>query len=87
MGAIRPSKQPKAKTVTRKDNPNEVDAYAEGKWIQEAIKPQNKGALRESLGVKKGQTIPAKKLEKAASAPGKLGQRACLAKTLKGLGK
>lgn len=52
------------------------------KWIQEAI--QHKGALREQLGVKEGKKIPAKKLEKAAKAPGKLGQRARLAKTLKG---
>ena len=58
---------------------------AKGKWIQEAImKP---GALREALGVKEGKTIPAKKLAKAAKAPGKLGQRARLAQTLKGLKK
>jgi hypothetical protein len=31
-----------------------------------------------------GKTIPAKKLAKAAKAPGKLGQRARLAKTLRG---
>lgn len=52
------------------------------KWIQKAI--QHKGALREQLGVKEGKKIPAKKLEKAAKAPGKLGQRARLAKTLRG---
>jgi len=51
------------------------------KWIQKAIKKP--GALREALGVKKGQKIPAKKLEAAAKKPGKLGQRARLAKTLK----
>jgi hypothetical protein len=51
------------------------------KWIQDAIKKP--GALREQMGVKKGETIPAKALEKAAKAPGKLGQRARLAKTLK----
>ena len=50
-------------------------------WIKDAIKKP--GALRESLGVKEGKTIPAKKLEKAAKAPGKLGQRARLAQTLK----
>lgn len=55
------------------------------KWIQEAIKKP--GALREQLGVKKGEKIPAGKLEKAAKAPGKLGQRARLAKTLKGMKK
>lgn len=51
------------------------------KWIQDAI--QKPGSLRKALGVKKGETIPAEKLEKAAKAPGKLGQRARLAKTLK----
>ena len=51
------------------------------KWIQSAIK--KKGALRAELGVKKGQTIPAKKLAAAAKKPGKLGQRARLAETLK----
>jgi hypothetical protein len=55
------------------------------KWIQDAIKKP--GALREQMGVKKGETIPAKALEKAAKAPGKLGQRARLAKTLKGMKK
>ena len=55
------------------------------KWIQKAIsKP---GSLRKSLGVKEGKTIPAGKLAKAAKAPGKLGQRARLAQTLKGLKK
>lgn len=51
------------------------------KFIQEAIKKP--GALRKSLGVKEGQKIPAGKLAKAAKAPGKMGQRARLAQTLK----
>lgn len=51
------------------------------KWIQDAIKKP--GALRKALGVKKGETIPAKELAKAAKAPGKMGQRARLAQTLK----
>lgn len=51
-------------------------------WIAGAIKKPN--ALRESLGIKAGKTIPAKTLDKAAKAPGKLGQRARLAKALKG---
>lgn len=53
------------------------------KWIQSAIKKP--GALRQSLGVKKGKTIPAGKLSAAAKQPGKLGQRARLAQTLKKL--
>ena len=82
MGAINPSKMPGAKTVKRKDNPNEVTEYKKGGWIAGAIKKP--GALRKSLGVKEGQTIPAGKLAKAAKAPGKMGQRARLAQTLKG---
>lgn len=53
------------------------------KWIQKAIKKP--GALREQLKIKKGQTIPAKKLAQAAKKSGKLGQRARLAQTLKKL--
>jgi hypothetical protein len=30
MGAIAPSKMPKAKTVKRKDSPQDVDMYAQG---------------------------------------------------------
>ena len=49
-------------------------------WIQDAIKKP--GALRSSMGVKKGEKIPAKKLAVAAKKPGKMGQRARLAQTL-----
>lgn len=55
------------------------------KWIQKAIKKP--GALRSALGVKEGQSIPAKKLAAAAKKPGKMGQRARLAQTLKGFKK
>ena len=55
------------------------------KWIQEAVKKP--GALRKSLGVKKGEKIPAGKLAAAAKKPGKMGQRARLAQTLKGMKK
>ena len=51
------------------------------KWIQKAVKKP--GALRESLGVKKGEKIPAAKLAAAAKKPGKMGQRARLAQTFK----
>ena len=83
MGDINPSKMPKAKTIVRKDDPNDVTMYAKGGWIKDAIKKP--GALRESLGVKKGEKIPAGKLAAAAKKPGKMGQRARLAETLKGL--
>jgi len=51
-----------------------------GRWIQGAIsKP---GSLRKSLGVKKGQKIPASKLQAAAKKGGVTGRRARLAMTL-----
>ena len=53
----------------------------DGKWISKAIKKP--GALRKSLGAKPGKPIPAGKLAAAAKKPGKLGQRARLAQTLK----
>lgn len=60
------------------------DVMAE-KWIQKAIsKP---GALHKALKVPGDKKIPAKKLAAAAKQPGKLGQRARLAQTLKGFKK
>jgi len=55
------------------------------KWIKGAIKKP--GALREAMGVKKGETIPAAKLAAAAKKPGKMGQRARLAQTLRKINK
>ena len=52
-------------------------------WIAEAI--GKKGALRKELGAKAGKPIPTGKLEAAAKKPGKLGQRARRAMTLKGM--
>lgn len=54
-------------------------------WIAGAIKKP--GALRKELGAKAGEPIPAKKLAAAAKKTGKIGQRARLAQTLKGLKK
>ena len=51
-------------------------------WIAGAIKKP--GALKKTLGVKKGEKIPAKKLAAAAKKPGVTGRRARLAQTLKG---
>ena len=36
MGAISPSKMPKAKTITRKDDPNKVEVYKEGGKVNAA---------------------------------------------------
>lgn len=55
------------------------------KWIQ--AMHMKKGALHKELGVPKGKKIPAKKLDSAAKKGGKLGKRARLAETLKGLRK
>ncbi len=54
-------------------------------WIKGAIK--HPGALRAEMGVKKGETIPAAKLAAAAKKPGKTGQRARLAQTLRKINK
>lgn len=84
MGDINPSKMPEAKKTARRDN-TDFDEYKKGgkvnNFIKDAIKQP--GALREELGAKKGQPIPAKKLAKAAKGSGKLGQRARLAETLR----
>jgi len=130
MGAVRASKMPGGKKITRKDDPNEVMTYAKGGKVKESDeddKAQDKalikkafkqhetaehggkhvelklkkggnanfikgaikkpGALRASLGAKKGETIPAGKLAAAAKKPGKLGQRARFAEMLKGFKK
>lgn len=55
------------------------------KWIQKAIKKP--GALHKEMGIPEGKKIPSKKLAIAAKKPGKMGQRARLAETLKGLNK
>lgn len=50
-------------------------------WIAKAIKKP--GQLHKDLGVPAGKKIPAGKLAAAAKKPGKVGQRARLAQTLK----
>ena len=52
-------------------------------WIQKAIK--HPGALHKEMGVPEGKKIPAKRLKAAAKKSGKLGARARLAETLKGM--
>lgn len=54
MGAINPSKMPKAKTITRKDDPNKVEVFKEGgvSKVNEAgnyTKPGMRKALFESI--------------------------------------
>ena len=38
MGAIKPSKMPTKKVITRKDDPNKVDMYATGGVVQKKKK-------------------------------------------------
>lgn len=53
-------------------------------WIQDAVNPSKKGALRKTLGIKKGEVIPESKLKKAEKSPNALTRkRAVLAETLK----
>jgi hypothetical protein len=83
MGDIKASKMPKPKVITKRDGDYPVDVYKKGGWIKDAIKKP--GALKKQLGINPKNPIPPKTLAKAAKAPGKLGQRARLAETLKGL--
>jgi hypothetical protein len=78
-----PPRNVKTKVSLTKDKEQGATSMAKsgGKWIQKAIKKP--GALRKSLGAKKGEPIPAGKLAAAAKKPGKMGQRARLAQTLK----
>jgi hypothetical protein len=74
--------------VTRADILKGKGVFKKGgkvNWIQSAIKKP--GALKQAMGVKKGEKIPAKKLAAAAKKPGKMGQRARLAQTLSKLKK
>ena len=89
MGDIAPSKMGKPVVKKRRDN-TDFTQYAEGgavkkNWIADAIKKP--GALRKELGAKAGKPIPAAKLAAAAKKPGKMGKRARLAETLKGMKK
>ena len=68
MGAIRSSKMPKKKVIERKDDPNDVDMYAEGGKVKSKVneagvytKPGMRKSLFESIksravqGTKAGQ--------------------------------
>ena len=51
MGAIAPSKMPKARTIRRKDNPQDVTVYAEGGKVSRVNEAGNytKPGMRKSL--------------------------------------
>jgi len=52
MGVISPSKMPKAKTIERKDDPNEVDVYKDGGKVKSRVNEAGvytKPGLRKSI--------------------------------------
>ena len=66
MGAIAPSKMPTKKVITRKDDPNKVDMYAEGGEVWAKPRPSSLGTPKK-LSVK--QKAKAKARAKSAGRP------------------
>ena len=64
MGAIAPSKMPKAKTIVRKDNPNDVTMYKKGGEVWDKPNPVKKHKKLSSA-----QKSKAKSMAKAAGRP------------------
>lgn len=61
MGAIMPSKMPGKKIIHRKDNPNDVELYAEGGKIWDKARPKNLGAPKKLTADKKASAKAAAK--------------------------
>lgn len=66
MGAIKPSKMPAKKVITRKDDPNEVDMYADGGEVWSKPRPSSLGEPKK-LSAK--QKAKAKARAKSAGRP------------------
>ena len=66
MGVIAPSKMPEKKVIHRKDNPNDVDMYADGGEVWSKPRPSNLGASKK-LSAK--QKAKAKARAKSAGRP------------------
>ena len=66
MGAIKPSKMPKGKTIYRKDNPDAVEMYAEGGQVCDKPRPKGLGKPKKLSSAKKAS---AKAMAKAAGRP------------------
>ena len=64
MGAIRSSKMPKKKVIHRKDDPNDVDMYAEGGQVWDKPNPAKK-----SKALTPAKKAAAKSAAKAAGRP------------------
>ena len=66
MGAINPSKMPGKKIIHRKDNPNDVEMYADGGDVWSKPRPSSLGAPKKLSSKKKTK---AKAAAKAAGRP------------------
>jgi hypothetical protein len=78
MGAIAPSKVPKARSVVKRDGAEPVKVMNKGGWIQKAIKRPGAFTAKAKAA---GKSVAAFAKEKAG-APGRLGKQARLAQTL-----
>lgn len=61
MGDIRPSKMPKAKTIVRKDNPNDVEVYKKGGEVWDKSRPKSLGASQKLSPANKAKAKAAAK--------------------------
>ena len=66
MGAVAPSKIPKAKTIVRKDNPDDVTMYKKGGEVWDKPRPKGLGKPKKMSAAKKSS---AKAMAKAAGIP------------------
>jgi len=66
MGDINPSKMPKAKTIVRKDNPDDVTMYKKGGEVWDKPRPKGLGKPKKMSAAKKAS---AKAMAKAAGRP------------------
>lgn len=82
-GSADPRMREETRKGEKKGGDKETGRGEPKKFIQKAIKKP--GALHRDLGVPQGQKIPAAKVAAAAKRPGKVGQRARFAQTLKGM--
>ena len=61
MGAVMPSKMPKAKTIVRKDNPNDVTEYKKGGKVWDKARPKDLGAPKKLSSAQKAKAKAAAK--------------------------
>ena len=61
MGDIMPSKMPGKKIIHRKDNPNDVEMYADGGDVWSKPRPESLGAPKKMSAAKKAKAKAAAK--------------------------